>query len=265
MSNPPTTPDAEILAQVENDLKAAAALVRSDIIKAHATFLTRLASPGANWTGAERVAIAAEARAANDCGFCAERKMALSPYGLDGAHQSADGSRDILPSAIIDAVHRFVTDAVRITSKLAALVEEGGLTDAHYVEALGITVCMRSIDQTCRGLGAPLHDLPKAKPGAPSGHRPVDADNHASDAYVPMLPPTALAAPNDDLWDGGFVPNVIRAMSLAPDAVRDLKTLSAAHYLDHGKLLDFSAQRTLTRPQIELIAGRVSSINECFY
>lgn len=49
-----------------------------------------IAMPGAVWTGAQRVAIAFEARAATKCRLCAERKAAVSPYHLEGDHYSAN-------------------------------------------------------------------------------------------------------------------------------------------------------------------------------
>ena len=71
-----------------------------------------------------------------------------------------------------------------------------------------------------------------------------------------------------DLFGGArMVPNVLRAMSLVPDAVRLLKVLSAAHYIPMEDVPDPSASgdRALSRAQIELIAGRVSAMNDCFY
>ena len=59
--------------------------VRDDIPAAHRKTWERIASPGCWWTGAERVAIAAEVRAARDCALCDERKKALSPYGYSGS------------------------------------------------------------------------------------------------------------------------------------------------------------------------------------
>jgi hypothetical protein len=47
--------------------------------------------------------------------------------------------------------------------------------------------------------------------------------------------------------------------------VRTLKDLSAAHYLSPEKMVDLTAGRSLDRSQMELIAGRVSALNECFY
>jgi len=61
--------------------------------------------------------------------------------------------------------------------------------------------------------------------------------------------------------------NVIAAMSLVPDAVRLLRTQSAAMYLEMSDIGNpaSNGDRALSRPQIELIAGRVSAINDCFY
>ena len=64
------------------------------------------------------------------------------------------------------------------------------------------------------------------------------------------------------------LPYVLRAMSLVPDAVRWLQLLSSAHYLSmaDGQMMDFSRGRgPLSRAQTELVAGRVSAVNECFY
>jgi hypothetical protein len=62
------------------------------------------------------------------------------------------------------------------------------------------------------------------------------------------------------------VPNVARALSLVPDAVRQLNGLSAVHYLPIDAVMDPHAHmRALTRAQMELVAGRVSALNECFY
>ena len=53
-----------------------------------------------------------------------------------------------------------------------------------------------------------------------------------------------------------------------PDAVRALGALSRVHYLEAGLVANPVAVmpgRALTRQQIELVAGRVSALNECFY
>ncbi|TFH21484.1 MAG: hypothetical protein E4H03_10570, partial [Myxococcales bacterium] len=83
--------------------------VRDDIVESQSRAWEALAQPGTWWTGAERVAIAREARAAWDCPLCRKRKSALSPYAVNGSHAAATD----LSTVAIDAVHRIVTDPGR--------------------------------------------------------------------------------------------------------------------------------------------------------
>jgi hypothetical protein len=80
-----------------------------------------------------------------------------------------------------------------------------------------------------------------------------------------MLDPSRLAESEADLFGGSRTGNVIRALSLVPDEVRGLKDLSAAHYLAMDEMIDLDKGRSIDRRQVELIAGRVSALNECFY
>ncbi len=254
--------DQNILEAVNGDMAQCSVPVRGNIAQAHALVLTHIAQPGTWWTGAERVAIAASTRSARNCHYCEERKAALSPYNVDGDHSTDPLCEGILPAAIIDIVHLATNDASRMTADAINKLSDADLTDAHFVEALGIAVAVRSMDQTCRGLGVPFHALPTPVDGQPSRIRPDVAP--AREAFVAMLPEGQPGAPNDDLW-GETTGNVIRAMSLVPDAVRDLKILSNVQYVDLDNAWDFSRGRTLGREQMELLAGRVSAINDCFY
>ena len=85
--------------------------VRSDILQTQRYIWHRLGEPGTWWTGAERMAIAAETRQAAGCALCAARKLALSPFSVDGDH---DRIAD-LPEPVVDIVHRISTDAGRLT------------------------------------------------------------------------------------------------------------------------------------------------------
>ncbi len=232
--------------------------VRDDIPEAHRKTWQRLAGPGSWWTGAERVAIASEARNAPNCALCAERKAALSP-NVAGVHDH-EGK---LSEAAVEAIHRLVTDAGRLTRSWFEKLMSEGLGDAPYVEIVGIVAGVLSIDNFHRALGLALEPLPAPRPGEPSRYRPTSAIRE--EAYVPMIPAKGNSGDEADLWSS-MTGNVIRAMSLVPDAVRSLKELSAVHYL---KLEDVPDPRIhmpgLERPQVELIAGRVSALNECFY
>ncbi len=226
--------------------------------KAHASFWRRLESPGEWWSSAERVKIAEEVRAAPECRLCRERKSALSPNAVAGAHDCATD----LPDDAVEVIHRVVTDPGRLSRKWFEQMTAGELSDAHYVEILGILVAVVSIDSFCQGIGLQAHPLPVASAGEPDRHRPAGAAMEA--AWVPMIKEDKAVGPEADLYGGAErMPNVIRAMSLVPDAVYTLRELLDAHY-PGGPSLNADG-RVLTRPQMELLAARVSAIRECFY
>jgi hypothetical protein len=239
---------------------AAPVPVREDLVAAHRRAWRRLARAGNWWTGAERVTIAAEVRNAWHCRLCKTRKVALSPYTVEGTHNSVGE----LPGSAVDVIHRVVTDPGRLTEAwFAGTVGSHEITDAQYVEIIDVIVTVVSIDSFCRGIGVPLHPLPEPEPGLPSHYRPATARLEA--AWVPMIPAEQAAGPEADLWEAGRVGNVIRALSLVPDAVRQLMDLSDAHYIPRGRIMDFTCGRSLSRAQMELIAGRVSALRGCFY
>lgn len=235
--------------------------IRPDISEAHQRFWSRLALPGCWWSGSERVAIASEVRNATKCVYCQQRRQALSPYTFAGEHES-DGT---LSSTLTDAVHRIVTDQARITRRWVDENVEGGLSREAYVELAGVVVALFSIDEFHRALGLPLEPLPEPVPGTPSHYRPAQARHDIG--HVPMLPGDGATGNEADLWSGNRSANVLRALSVVPDAVRDWLDIAGAQYLSIQGMGEFvqPAGRALNRMQMELIAGRVSSYNECFY
>ena len=233
--------------------------VGPEIRDAHRSVWESIARPGSWWTGPERVAIAAAVRGAANCSVCDARKQALSPLAVAGPHEHAGD----LPDAAIEVVHQVTRDPGRLSKTWFESALAAGLSEERYVEALGVVVAVVSIDGFCRGLGVDPHPLPEPQSGEPTGHRPAGA--RPDGAWVPMIPVHDATGPEADLFPGGRAPNVARAMSLVPDAVRTLKRLSIAHYLPMEQVTDPSARRTLDRAQIELLAGRVSALNECFY
>jgi hypothetical protein len=234
--------------------------VRADIGEAHERAWGRLAESGCWWTAAERVAIAAEVRQAPRCKLCAESRQALSPRAVDGPHERAS---EILPEAAVEAVHRIVTDANRLGRSWLEKLTAEGLSDGHYVELVGVVVAVVSIDAFCRGVGSAPHPLPEPQAGEPSGYRPPGA--RPSEAWVPMIPERLASGAESDLYPFKPMGNVIKALSLVPDAVRQLTELSAAHYIPIRKMARFDVGRSIDRSQIELVAARVSALNECFY
>ena len=235
--------------------------VRENFAATHNRFWQRLARPG-NWlTGEQRVNVAREVRQAQQCGLCRRRKEALSPYTVKGAH---DGVTD-LPDVMVEVIHRVVTDPARLTKSWFDGVIQQGLSEERYVETIGTLVSVFLIDEFCRCLELPRNELPEPQPGEPSRYRPANADYDG--AWVPLLPKRVDSGPDADLWEGDMHGYVIRALSLVPDEVRTLLDTSVAHYLKVGEVWNVtkSPQGTLTRPQTEILAARVSAFNDCFY
>ncbi len=235
--------------------------VRSDIPEAYGTYWDTLAAPGNWWTGAERVAIAHASREALDCPFCVQRKQSLSPYTLSGKHQNSGP----LSERVVDAVHRIITDQSRITQALVDDNAANGLSKEAYVELVGIVVTVFSIDEFHRALGMPLQELPEPKFGEPTFELPEPLVEDMG--FVPTLPADGATGKNADLWMPGSAANVVRALSLVPDAVRGWQQIAGVQYLSLQGMQNFEQDdnRSINRMQMELIAGRVSSVNECFY
>src|SRR5215831_10600051 len=142
---------------------AAPAPVRDDLLAAHDRAWARLARAGTWWTGAERVAIAAEARYATGCALCVRRKDALSPYAIDGAHDTLGA----LPAPVVEVIHRVRTDPGRLTRAWHERTLRAGLDQERYVETVGVVATVVAVDTFARGIGAPLRPLPQPEPGTP--------------------------------------------------------------------------------------------------
>src|SRR5713226_245549 len=112
---------------------AALVPVRDDFAAAHTRFWKRLAAPGSWWTGAERVAIAAEVRQARHCALCQARQAALTPAAVEGHHDHLGA----LPNTAVDVIHRVVTDPGRLSQKWFTETLAAGLSAEQYVEIIG--------------------------------------------------------------------------------------------------------------------------------
>jgi hypothetical protein len=242
--------------------------VRADIVAAHQQAWSRLAHPGTWFSGAARLAIAAEVRHAPQCALCLRRKQALSPYGVDGGHDNLG----VLPARVVEQIHRIVTDPGRLTRTWFDGVAASGTPDTEYVEIVGVVATVVSIDTFCRALGVPPHALPAAISGEPLRRRPRTA-HQRGEAWVPMIHPKdlegELETPEEQklatYW-GGVLANIRRALSLVPEEAYAWFQLVETQYLPGRWMRDFANEyRAITHAQIELIAGRVSVLNQCFY
>ena len=107
--------------------------------------------------------------------------------------------------------------------------------------------------------------LPAPRSGEPSRYRPAAAKPHG--AWVPTIAADEAAGAEADLYGNApIVPNIASALSLVPAEVRALRRLSEAHYMGIEHVPDPTFQSgSLDRMQMELVAARVSALNQCFY
>lgn len=237
--------------------------IREDLRVAQAQVLEHLRRPGNWFTGAERLAIAAESRNAPACSLCRERKAALSPMHEHGEHDRVHLDRTI-SKAVLDVAHRVRTDSGRLSRAWFEETLASGIDVGAYAEVVGIVALLAGIDHFCRALGVPVVALPDAVDGAPSRATPAGLRDDI--AWVPILTPENARGPEADLYGGSpFVPNIARALSSVPDHARVLQLLARSHYLAIAEMGDPTKGRAIDRLQIELVAARVSALNECFY
>ena len=130
--------------------------------------------------------------------------------------------------------------------------------------AISVVVTTLCIDAFHRGLGFEPEPLPPPEPGQPSRYTPPGLEHKT--AWVPMIETTGER--EADLWGRAkTAPNVLRALSLVPDAVRSWKELSDAQYIPLAEVQHPASDggRAISRAQTEFIAARVSALNDCFY
>ena len=235
--------------------------IRDDFAAAHARAWGRIGRPGTWSDGSERVAIAAETRYALSCVLCRRRKEALSPTAIEGHHDSLSA----LPETVVEVIHRVRTDPGRLSERWFRGVIAGGLSEEQYVETVSIVAHVVAIDTMARGLGLDLPPLPQPEQGRPSEYRLPGAK--MGDAWVPWLEPADLSEAESGLYPAGRpAANIMKAMSLVPDEVRSFFDLVSHQYLPPLAMRDFSREyRAISHSQIELLAARVSALNQCPY
>ena len=234
--------------------------IRPDIHDMHERTWQRIAGPGTWLDGPTRVAIAEEVRKASTCELCRCRKKSLSPFSESGKHDGVTG----LPQHILEVVHHLATDPGRLTKRWYEQVLDSGLSDAEYIEIVGLTCTLISVDTFCRGLGLPLRTLPEPIEGEPSLDRPVGAKHQL--AWVPTVEPEDFLGSelNPYREDNRF--NVQKALSLVPRTLIEFYDVDETYYLPQKDIRDFNANyRALSHSQMELIGSRGAQINQCHY
>jgi hypothetical protein len=237
--------------------------IRQDLTEAHERAWDRVGAPGTWWDGARRVAIAAETRHAASCDHCEACRTALSPYAVEGSHRSLGD----LPDALVEIIHRIATDPGRLTQAWFDRAISAGISDGEFVETVGVVATVIAVDIFTRGIGHRPHPLPQPEDGAPSYARPVGAKT--GPAWVEMLAPEDMTGDEACLNNVYLTPDptfVRRALSLVPAEACGMFHMVDAQYLPGAIMPDLATRhRAISRAQMEMIAGRVSALNGCFY
>lgn len=235
--------------------------VREDILNAHRRQWLRLSEPGTWLTGRERLAIARELRNVDTCVFCTNRKNALSPLTILGTHDSLG----LLPEVTVEQVHSIWSDPGRLSRSWYDDLIEKGLIVERYVETVGVIATVVAIDTFCTGLGIEPWPIPEALEGHPSRKRPAAKIQMA---WVPTLTPQDVKETEYEwLFEGRQqIAHIYQAMTLVPEEVKGFFELVSSQYLPPKAMTDFDNEyRAISHSQIELIAGRMSALNQCVY
>lgn len=201
--------------------------LRSDMRESMEREWQRLAQPGTWWTGTERVAIAATARAAAT-GHDDETPLPLNPM-------------------VSSMAARIATDAPSITRDMVDAFGGAGVPVEAHVEMVGIVARLTAVDTTVRGIGAPLVPLPAPIAGEPS-RQLVDAAKRRA-AHVPMV--------------GAAGATTALSAVAAEDAAQ--ADLHGGLYLSYREMGDFAIVKDIPRWQMELAATITSWLNHCVY
>lgn len=185
----------------------------------------RLAAPGTWLSGPERVAVAREARAART---------------YTDAHTS-------LPDLLTEAAQSVSAAAALITREWVSDLRARGMAIEQYVEIVGIVSRLAAVDAYVQGVGSAEEPLPDAEPGEPTLER--NEQVRWRNAFVPTTPE-----------DGA-----LHALSSVPAEEDARERLHAQLYLSTEQMADLAYQDVLSRAQMELLAARVSLLNDCFY
>ena len=234
--------------------------VRVDLIAAQQAAWQKIAAPGDWLNGAQRVDVVREVRQAWSCDLCARRKDALSPFAVEGDHDSVSNLSDTQ----IDVIHRIAMDPGRLSKAWIDDSLSNGLSAEEYIEIVSIICIVMMIDAFARAIGQPEPDLPEPLAGKISRYRAPGAKLH--DTWLPYVE-IGDATPEDGaLYSIDREPPVVKALSLVPDAKRAYWELADAHYLPNTEVFNLETDfRAISRMQMEVLAARVSSVHQCVY
>ena len=226
----------------------------SDTLAAfHDDELDSFARPGTWLTGEERTAVARQTR------------IARCQAGIQEAVDDL-AEENVLPAALREVITQVAVAPKDLDRAFFEKSQTADVSDVQYVETVGIVSRLVNLDVFARGLGVPMRTLREPVEGERSLERPATAIDEG--AWVPSIPSDERGGEvGNGLYGGGMQPFVYRALSLVPSEAERVMVGGGTQYLPIDKFLDFnySHHAALSRAQLEIVAGRVSALNQCFY
>ena len=228
--------------------------VRKEIESLHETQMRSLAASGTWWSGPERKYFAMETRSA----ILGQNRSLRLP-------ETSERS-----SAILEAAKKVVSEVAssgrNISRHTLDNALESGIKEGEYVEVIGVVTRTVCLDIFCTGLGIPCLPLPTPTNEVPPKSNPTCLADEG--AWLKTIPSgTKGGTDSSNLYGQIAAPFIFRALSMVPDEARQVMDLTNTQYVPPEELMNFtfSHEDTFGRPEIELVAGRTSVINECFY
>jgi alkylhydroperoxidase family enzyme len=229
--------------------------VRADLDDAHWRVWVGVTSVGRWWTAEQRRCVAAVACIAfNDV----DPLVPWLPLSGDVTRcqlvAELLAGPPVLEDAVVNAVYRMTAHASSLTESWVRERTAATMTEQAYVELCGVVTSVSAVCSFARTIGAPLPPLPAVHDFIEPSREPVECDR-SSRNWVPVASP------------GGSRPSVIEALSVAPGEYELLWSyLAPAQYMSNVQMADLAFTRgTISRPQAELLAGRVAALRQCFF
>ena len=222
----------------------------------HARELRAFAASGTWWSAAQRAAIVAEAR------------KARTEAGVQETIAGNDTALDTdLPPAARAVAREVAAGCLSCSPASFARAVADGLRAEEYVETVGIVSRLSNLDVFARGIDVPSRLLPPLDDSSPPTRaRPETAADEG--AFAPTVPAGQRGGDiGRALYGGDTAPNIMRSLSLVPAEAGALIEVVNAQYLGPDVIMDYthSPFTALSRPQVELVAAKISALNECFY
>ncbi len=222
----------------------------------HEDELLSFARPGTWGTATQRTAIAAHAR-----------KVRCEAGIQESIGDEALADLVELPEPARRVARAVALGGIEIDRKFCEQAQADGVTEGAYVEIVGLVARISHLDVFARGIGVPSRKLgDPVEDKEPSMERPSVAKKEGFyTASVPSAPEGGELAVL--LYGSEPAGNIERTLSLVPDEARRLNTLIDQEYFSGDTMfnLTYSSQKGISRPQLELVAAKVSELNQCFY